>query len=148
EREQVEAAAAAAAKQKAPGQAQQQMLIVLLCIVVVLVIAVGFLVVQLSSLDSKVSDARDEVRTTSDRVGSFEGQMKVLTDDDHALHAQLDALAAADPRVVAGRVQPSVWTLETDAGLGSGWVVNSDGTTSNFVTNYHVVRETYESGDK
>jgi S1-C subfamily serine protease len=145
------AEAAAAPKtakvKKSPAESQQQMLVVLLCIVAVLVVGVGFLVVQMSSLNGKVSDAKDEAANVSNRLGAVEGQMKVLQDDDHALHDQLDAQAAADPAVVAGRVQPSVWTIGTPQDLGSGWVAQSDGTTSNFITNYHVVAQQWESGD-
>jgi putative serine protease PepD len=48
--------------------------------------------------------------------------------------------------VIASKVQPSVFTIGSDFGVGSGWVVKSDGATSLLVTNYHVVQDVVERG--
>ena len=45
-------------------------------------------------------------------------------------------------------MQPSVFTVGSAFGLGSGWVVKSDGATSLLVTNYHVVQAVVERGGK
>ena len=47
---------------------------------------------------------------------------------------------------LAARVEPSVFTISTEAGLGSGWVVRSDASGSDLVTNYHVVADALASG--
>jgi putative serine protease PepD len=47
---------------------------------------------------------------------------------------------------LAARVEPSVFTISTDAGLGSGWVVRSDVSGSDLVTNFHVVADAVASG--
>lgn len=47
---------------------------------------------------------------------------------------------------LAARIEPSVFTISTEAGLGSGWVVRSDGSGSDLVTNYHVVADALGSG--
>jgi putative serine protease PepD len=67
------------------------------------------------------------------------------------LKAQVDALAHLDkPQldwpVIAALVRPSVVTISTDDGLGSGWVVFSDGSGSDLVTNLHVVADAWEAG--
>jgi len=52
----------------------------------------------------------------------------------------------ADWSQLAALVEPSVFTISTDAGLGSGWVVRSDAGGSDLLTNYHVVADALASG--
>ena len=47
---------------------------------------------------------------------------------------------------LAARAEPSVFTISTEAGLGSGWVVRSDASGSDLVTNFHVVAEALARG--
>ncbi len=47
---------------------------------------------------------------------------------------------------LAARIEPSVFTITTEAGLGSGWVVRSDASGSDIVTNFHVVAEAVAMG--
>ncbi len=47
---------------------------------------------------------------------------------------------------LAARVEPSVFTISTEAGLGSGWVVRADAGGSDLVTNYHVVADALAKG--
>ncbi len=47
---------------------------------------------------------------------------------------------------LAARTEPSVFTISTEAGLGSGWVVRSDASGSDLVTNFHVVAEAVAMG--
>jgi len=68
------------------------------------------------------------------------------------LKAQISALKIRDqPQLdwsaIATLVRPSVVTISTDKGLGSGWVVFSDDSGSDLVTNLHVVADALESGD-
>ena len=67
------------------------------------------------------------------------------------LQAQVGALSsklAADPDWVsiAAAAEPSVVTIETDTGLGSGWAVRSSATGSDVVTNFHVVADAWNAG--
>jgi putative serine protease PepD len=66
---------------------------------------------------------------------------------------ELDAIRAELPEVpdiaqVAQEVQPSVFTIETDTGQGSGWVVASAGSRSRVITNFHVVAEVWTNGGR
>ena len=68
------------------------------------------------------------------------------------LKAQISALKIRDqPQLdwsaIATLVRPSVVTISTDKGLGSGWVVFSDDSGSDLVTNLHVVAAALESGN-
>jgi putative serine protease PepD len=54
--------------------------------------------------------------------------------------------AAPDWVIIAAGVEPSVVTIETSAGLGSGWVARSDELGSDLITNFHVVAEAWNSG--
>lgn len=62
----------------------------------------------------------------------------------------LSARAAKQPdwTDLAARTEPSVFTISTDEGLGSGWVVSSDASGSNLVTNFHVVADAMAHGAK
>jgi len=59
---------------------------------------------------------------------------------------RLHASQEADWAQLAAQVEPSVFTISTDAGLGSGWVVRSDASGSDLVTNYHVVADALAAG--
>jgi putative serine protease PepD len=61
---------------------------------------------------------------------------------------QLKARGAApgDWPAIAAAVEPSVLTISTHSGLGSGWVVRSDQAGSDLVTNFHVVEEAVSAG--
>jgi S1-C subfamily serine protease len=118
-------------------------------VVVMLVLSLivsGYLVVTMAGVRSKVNETRDAQSAASDRITAVEGDIRAVTSDQSELRDQLKAQAAADPVVVASRVQPSVYTIATDFGLGSGWVASFDGVHSRFVTNYHVIADAFERG--
>ena len=62
---------------------------------------------------------------------------------------RLDARSVSQPdwMAVAEAAEPSVVTVETSAGLGSGWVARSDRFGSDIVTNFHVVAAVWQAGD-
>ncbi len=60
------------------------------------------------------------------------------------LRTQLDT--QPDWAAIAAAVEPSVFTIETDEGLGSGWVAHSDARGSDLITNYHVVEPALTAG--
>src|SRR2546423_11147314 len=67
------------------------------------------------------------------------------------MQAEINARAQRDSEQanwsqLAARTEPSVFTIVTEAGLGSGWVVRSDVSGSDLVTNFHVVAETLATG--
>lgn len=55
--------------------------------------------------------------------------------------------AQPDWPAIVKRVEPSVLTIETSAGLGSAWVVQSDARGSDLVTNFHVIAGAWNAGD-
>lgn len=79
---------------------------------------------------------------------------RIQQDDAQAmagLQAEINQLRShsseqADWAQLAAQVQPSVFTISTDAGLGSGWVVRSDASGSDLVTDFHVVADALASG--
>src|SRR2546423_9591826 len=67
------------------------------------------------------------------------------------MQAEINARAQRDAEQanwsqLAARTEPSVFTIVTEAGLGSGWVVRSDVSGSDLVTNFHVVAEALATG--
>ncbi len=62
----------------------------------------------------------------------------------HALQAEVGA--QPDWTAIARKVEPSVFTIETSYGLGSGWVARSGESGSELVTNFHVIGEAWSAG--
>ena len=131
-----------------PLDRTQTLLAVGIALLVVSLLASLFLILKVTSLDSKLKDERNARTDAEARIATLEGSVKGVQDDQQSLHSQLDAQAAADPTAISTRVQPSVYTVETPGGsLGSAWVASSDHVTANFVTNYHVIADAWEAGD-
>jgi serine protease Do len=119
-----------------------------IALLILSLLACGFLILKVTSLDSKLKDERNARADADARIATLDGSVKGVQDDQQSLHSQLDAQAASDPTAIAIRVQPSVYTVETARGsLGSAWVASSDHITANFVTNYHVIADAWESGN-
>jgi len=112
----------------------------------VLALLLVYLAVTVSGLRSDVSALKDDQRATSERMQQLEGESSVLSSNADDLRKTIESQAASDPAAVSTRVQPSVYTIEVPDGLGSGWVAQSDGVTSNLVTNYHVVESAVRNG--
>ena len=89
------------------------------------------------------SAQRDEA--TGERIDGLLDQLAGLSTEVNMTKSQLDKHPATAK--VAKQSAPSVFTIYTDAALGSGWVVSSDGATSELLTNYHVVKDDYRTGD-
>lgn len=62
----------------------------------------------------------------------------------HTLQAGVEA--QPDWSAIARKVEPSVFTIETSYGLGSGWVARSGASGSELVTNFHVIDEVFTAG--
>src|SRR2546430_4709361 len=61
------------------------------------------------------------------------------------LQARLDA-TQTDWSAIAATAEASVVTVEAGDSLGSGWVAHSDASSSEIVTNFHVIAETWSDG--
>jgi putative serine protease PepD len=77
-------------------------------------------------------------------IGSQARSIEGLRAEVRALQANLDA--QPDWPAIAKRVEPSVFTVETEYGLGSGWVVRTGVSGSELVTNFHVIVEAWKAG--
>jgi len=82
-----------------------------------------------------------------DDARTMAGQQQTITRQQAEIN-ELMARAGDPPdwTRLAMRVEPSVFTISTDAGLGSGWVVDSGPAGSDLVTNFHVVADALASG--
>jgi S1-C subfamily serine protease len=138
-------AVAAAPPAAEPVQHSPLVVATLVGLVIVAMLA-AYAVVTISGLKSDISGLRDDQRGASDRLTQIEGQLSNASDNESALRSQLDAQKAADPVVIASQVQPSVFTIETPEGIGSGWVISSDGARSTLITNFHVVADVVADG--
>jgi putative serine protease PepD len=86
-------------------------------------------------------------RAQQDAAQAMATQQQAIT----RLQAQINQMRShgsqqADWSQLAAQVEPSVFTISTDEGLGSGWVVRSDASGSDLVTNYHVVADAIAAG--
>jgi putative serine protease PepD len=61
-----------------------------------------------------------------------------------ALQARVDA--QPDWTSIARKAEPSVFTIETEYGLGSGWVARAGLGGSELVTNFHVIADAWNAG--
>ena len=83
-----------------------------------------------------------DVRATAAQqqtIARMQNEINVLTERDSE---------QTDWSQLAARTEPSVFTISTEAGLGSGWVVRSDVSGSDLVTNFHVVAEAVAMGEQ
>jgi len=76
---------------------------------------------------------------------SMRGQLAAEQRTVQQLEQRLDA-TETDWSAIAATAQLSVVTIEAGDSLGSGWVAQSDANSSEIVTNFHVVAETWSSG--
>ncbi len=89
-------------------------------------------VVELRDAQRSFSGARKALST---RLDAAEAGLNGLSSRISELEAARDAIP--DPAEVAARVQRSVFTVETDDGEGSGWMLTS----GKVVTNFHVIAD-------
>src|SRR5207248_2366413 len=68
-----------------------------------------------------------------------------LSDRLGHVEAKLDA--QPDPSAIAKAVGASVFTIDADMDLGSGFAISGDGSSTRLVTNYHVVEDTWKAGN-
>ena len=104
--------------------------------VVVLLLVAGVVAVRADerSRTSRLQRSLDELdRQLADQAAAANGLSRRLGDIEAKLNAQ------PDQAEVARRVSASVFTVETDEGVGSAFVISSSGGRSSLVTNHHVV---------
>jgi putative serine protease PepD len=102
-------------------------------------IAVG--VVSIVAAGALAAGVGLTMQTISSQARSIDG----LRARVHNLQARVDA--QPDWSAIARKVEPSVFTIETSYGLGSGWVARSSKSGSELVTNFHVIDDAWSSGE-
>ncbi|HEX9099563.1 MAG TPA: trypsin-like peptidase domain-containing protein [Candidatus Dormibacteraeota bacterium] len=77
-------------------------------------------------------------------MGSQRQSVEGLRAEVQTLQAKVDA--QPDWTSIARNAEPSVFTIETDYGLGSGWVARAGAGGSEVVTNFHVIADAWSAG--
>ena len=153
-----EAAPPATGGHSGPGLVRRSWVAALL-VIGLLAGAVGY--VHLSSTVDQLSDGLAAARAELDQQErDIDARMTELGSDLGAVSAaqergasELDAIAAQvsglpDAAAIARRTQPSVVVVQTESGLGSGFVVEVEAGTSLAVTNFHVIADVWNAGSR
>ncbi|MCU1678793.1 MAG: putative serine protease [Frankiales bacterium] len=94
---------------------------------------------RLSTLQKRVTSQADAASETSAAVSGLSRRVSA-TEEAVQKHP--------DSATVIAKVRPSVFTVKTESGSGSAFVLTSSTTTSRLVTNAHVVDDVYRSGGR
>ncbi|MEO5678379.1 MAG: trypsin-like peptidase domain-containing protein [Acidimicrobiales bacterium] len=121
-------------------------------------VLIGLLLVSLvavtAALAAEVVGLRDRLAAQRDReAASWRLADERIAAGVAATNGLAERLGALEARVgdqpdlakVASAVQPSVFTVRTAAGIGSGFVLRHTGSRSTLVTNFHVVEDAWRS---
>ncbi len=112
------------------------------------------LVAACAALAVTVGDQRDELaaqrRSAAEEARRADERLAAGAAATNGLAERLGTLEATvgdqpDLPKVASAVQPSVFTIRTAGGLGSGFVLRSAGGRSTLVTNFHVVADAWRT---
>ncbi len=124
---------------------------------VLLGVLLAALVATSATLSVAVVRLRDRLAVQVDRASADarreDEQIAAGVAATNGLAERLGALEAKvgdqpDLPKVAGAVEPSVFTVRTAAGVGSGFVLRSSGGHSTLVTNFHVVQDAWLSPNR
>lgn len=99
--------------------------------------------------DDQTAAIREQDELIARLRDQVSGQQAVVDGADARL-AALEAKSGgqADAAAVAAQVQPSVWTIETPGGVGSGFFLGDGPVTRHLVTNFHVVADVWLGGGR
>lgn len=109
---------------------------------VVVTVVVALVSSSLRSTSADVDELRDARRSTAGALKDVSARLAAAEAGLNGLSSRISELEAArdatpDTAEVAARVQRSVFTVETDEGEGSGWMLTS----GKVVTNFHVIAD-------
>lgn len=119
--------------------------------IVAIAAALGLGIASLWLAHDARRSARDDRRALDRLERRIAQAERRATSADRSLGRRLGVVetqlrAAPSPAEVARRVAPSVFTIESDGGLGSSFVIHSEAGTSVLVTNFHVVADGWVNG--
>lgn len=102
---------------------------------------------RLERVDSRLEDAADEITRLEDSLAAASDATQVVGNRIADVETKLKAVP--DPTKVAETVLASVGTVVTPRGSkGSGFVFSSDGARAMLVTNFHVVEDVWDLGER
>lgn len=122
-------------------------------------VAVAALVAALLARTA-ADEAGDRAVALATQVKTLDGTLRTRGGEIHATRSALEAIARRltaaestvaelpDATAVIAEVQPSVFTVETESGSGSAFVLFSEPGRSRLITNAHVVAEVYNLGGR
>ena len=116
-----------------------------LVIALVLLIVVGVQAAFIVRLESRLDKAE---KAASAAKQTDESRLKALEDRTDKLEAKTGG--SLDAAAVAESVRPSVFRVATKYATGTGFALGKapSGGGTNLITNYHVVQEAYEKGER
>lgn len=117
-------------------------------VLILLGVTAAFLRVASSAASSsrRLAGQTAVIDSLTRRLGATTSQLARLSSRVLALEPKVDT--GLDVTTVATAVGPSVFTVDTPDGLGSGWVVKDSGGQALLVTDYHVVASVWEGGGR
>jgi putative serine protease PepD len=94
-----------------------------------------------------------ELTTARKDTAALRQQLDILVTSADALSTQVGTLESKvnnqpNAAAVTKNAAPSVFTVVSEAGTGSGFIVSADDDSSRLITNYHVIADTYEAGEQ
>jgi hypothetical protein len=119
--------------------------------VALLVAAIGIGFTLRARLDLAATSAR--LAAAEQQAASLRQQLSIVTTSSAALDRRQATLESRingrpDPAAIAENTRGSVFTVVTEDGSGSGFVVSAARGASQLVTNFHVVAATYVNGGR
>lgn len=100
----------------------------------------------LEAVNARLGAAADEIGRLEGTLAAASGATQVVGNRVADVEAKLNAVP--DPTKVAEAVLASVATIVTADGKGSGFVFSSGNSASMLVTNYHVVEDVWDLGQR
>lgn len=121
-----------------------------MAIAIALGIAVGWAHLDLRST---LGETRDDLRTQTQITLKTRSDLQATSASLEAFTSRLTEVEQhlnAEPETakLAAVAKKSVFTVITNSGSGSGWVVTSKAGRSTLVTNFHVIADDYVNGDR
>ena len=111
------------------------------------VVALTLISIERSARDRDLTSLRADLADASERVASLERQSVALGKRVRTAEKGL-VESKAGLRPLASRALKSVFTVETDTGLGTAWAAWSVGNTTFLITAHHVVAESLAYGNR
>lgn len=127
---------------------------------IILVSSVGGAAIVAEQANSRAGRAEESVANILKIVSRLEARLATQDEAGRATRVTSAGLSRRLERIetdmgdrpdtanLIASIRPSVFTVETESGSGSGFVVRSDANQSELVTNFHVLADVYRAGGR